>query len=509
MLKSQLVGQPMPQFLVEDDNGVFFDQNSFKSKVVILTMLNDLDECRNSFSAMKEIKNRFKDDPNAIFLNIISGSPLVKTYSKADKMAYDFILHPRSKTEEGALLRNYNVLQYPTVYVTDGGSRIITSQEGELTTHERLALIDHIGHQLALLHDGPYVLNSDQGTDVYTIHGNRLEEYKLEKNRIVSVSTDIYKKNFLVPIQPKLAIEPCVFEKPDKLLVLSDIEGNFKAFRKILQANGVIDNNLNWSYGTGHLVCNGDFVDRGKQVMEVLWLIYKLEQEAKEAGGYVHFVLGNHEIMNFNGDIRYVNAKYKNSAALIKKDYSTLMAENSEIGRWLSTKNIVLKIGAVLFVHGGISDKILDLNMSLDSINSMARDYYFKDSIARKSSDVSLRYIYDYDLSPFWYRQYYLKEKQKMVAGVNGVDTVYKTSEAVIDSVLSRYKVNHIVTGHTIVGQGDRITTHYNCKVINTDTRHAAGLSSALLIKDNSLYEVGIDTLSIQLLYQSPSLTQK
>jgi hypothetical protein len=509
MLKSKLVGQPMPQFLVKDNHGVSFDQNSFKSKVVILAMLNDLNECRYSFSAMKGIRGTFEGDTNAIFLNIVSDSTSDGFFSNTDNREYDFILYPGNKKEEEILLRSYNVLQYPTVYVADGGSRIIASQEGELTPNDSLSLIDNIGYQLALLHDGPYILASEHGADIYTINGAQLKECRLKKGQVVSVSTDMYNKNFLVPIQPKLVIEPCVFEKPDKLLVLSDIEGDFKAFRKLLQANGVIDSNLNWSYGTGHLVCNGDFVDRGKQVMEVLWLIYKLEQEAKKAGGYVHFVLGNHEIMNFNGDIRYVNTKYKNSAALIKKDYSELLAKNSEIGRWLSTKNIVLKIGDVLFVHGGISDKILDLNMSLDDLNSLARNYYFKDSIARKSSNVSLRYLYDYDLSPFWYRQYYLKERQKIIAGANGIDTVYKTSEAVIDSVLSRYKINHIVTGHTIVGQGDRITTHYNCKVINTDTRHAAGLSGALLIKDNSLYEVGVDTLSVQLLYQSPSLTRK
>ncbi len=44
---------------------------------------------------------------------------------------------------------------------------------------------------------------------------------------------------------------------------------------------------------------------------ECLWLIYSLEEKAKAAGGYVHFILGNHEIMNMQGDFRYVQDKYR------------------------------------------------------------------------------------------------------------------------------------------------------------------------------------------------------
>ena len=32
------------------------------------------------------------------------------------------------------------------------------------------------------------------------------------------------------------------------MLILSDIEGNFEAFRKLLQANHVIDDNFNWTF---------------------------------------------------------------------------------------------------------------------------------------------------------------------------------------------------------------------------------------------------------------------
>jgi len=46
-------------------------------------------------------------------------------------------------------------------------------------------------------------------------------------------------------------------------------------------------------------------MDRGNDVMPVLWMIYKLENEAIIKGGRVHFILGNHEGMNIQGNENY------------------------------------------------------------------------------------------------------------------------------------------------------------------------------------------------------------
>jgi hypothetical protein len=117
-------------------------------------------------------------------------------------------------------------------------------------------------------------------------------------------------KNIHVKLKPGLANEKAEHKKVGKMLILSDIEGNFAAFRKLLQANHVIDDNFNWTFEKNHLVLIGDFVDRGTMVTEVLWLIYSLEEKASAAGGYVHYILGNHEIMNMSNDLRYVQDRY-------------------------------------------------------------------------------------------------------------------------------------------------------------------------------------------------------
>ena len=64
-----------------------------------------------------------------------------------------------------------------------------------------------------------------------------------------------------------------------------------------------------WAGGKAHLVQTGDLLDRGKDARKVLDLLMRLEGEARKAGGRVHALLGNHEVMNMLGDLRYVNAE--------------------------------------------------------------------------------------------------------------------------------------------------------------------------------------------------------
>lgn len=61
-----------------------------------------------------------------------------------------------------------------------------------------------------------------------------------------------------------------------------------------------------------HLMIIGDIFDRGKDVPQIFWLFYKLEEEAAKAGGHVSFILGNHEPMVLANDLRYTkeNIKY-------------------------------------------------------------------------------------------------------------------------------------------------------------------------------------------------------
>lgn len=292
------------------------------------------------------------------------------------------------------------------------------------------------------------------------------------KNVTLTINTDIPGKTFVVKFKNELVNEPTEFPLPEKQLILSDMEGNFAGFRKLLQATGVIDDNLNWIFGTGHLVLSGDFVDRGQQVTELLWFIYSLEDKAKAAGGYVHYILGNHEIMIMSGDTRYINKKYKESTGLLNVKYEQLFDEHTELGRWLRTKNVIEKIGDNIFVHGGISDAVNKLRLSPEEINTLVKPFY-SDSLYIYP-DKKLPVLYNDD-GPFWYRGYYKADPDKILPG-----QIHRT--------LSRFSVRRIFTGHSIVA--DTISVWHHGKVINTDVPHAEGKSEAVLYSNGVYYRI-------------------
>ncbi len=332
------------------------------------------------------------------------------------------------------------------------------------------------------LYDGPYVLYKNDQVFIKTIFDDGgVKSVKVDSVNIsqkgglsLTVATDEPGKTFSVKLKDNLQVEKSEYKKISKQVVISDIEGNFGALRKLLQNSGVIDKDFNWTFGNGHLVLTGDFFDRGDRVTEVLWLIYSLEDKAKAAGGYVHFVLGNHEIMNLSGDLRYLHPKYVQDTALLKENYvGSLYGENSELGRWLRTKNIVEKIDGILFLHGGISADMNRMDISLKKINEISRPYY-PDS-TYMYNDKKLDTIFG-DFGPFWYRGYY---KGAPVASISQ-----------IDSTLEKFNVKRIITGHTLIS--DTITVLHNGKLINADVHHAKGHSEALLIEGGKYYRITI-----------------
>ncbi len=339
-----------------------------------------------------------------------------------------------------------------------------------------------------LLNDGPYVLYTAEKVYVKSFaeeNGSKILKQDSmvladRKKILLKVHTDIPGKTFQVILKDKLTNEKSEYKKANRQFVISDIEGNFDAFRKLLLAGKVIDDKFEWTYGDGHLVLAGDFFDRGSQVTEVLWLIYALEDKAKKAGGYVHFVLGNHEIMNMSADLRYVHPKYMENAALMNEDYNTLFGANSELGRWLRTKNVMEKIGGVMYVHGGVSRQVNNIELPITEMNSLARPFYADTTFAYPNIETDIFYS---EAGPFWYRGYYTGDRTAI--------------PQILDSTLNKFKIDRVVTGHTPVA--DTVSSWYNGKLFNTDTPHAKGKSEALLIEGNKFYKINKEGVKIAL----------
>ena len=103
--------------------------------------------------------------------------------------------------------------------------------------------------------------------------------------------------------------EVYAWDNEQRIVAIGDVHGAYEAFVELLQTNDLIDDQLNWRGGNTHMVNVGDLLDRGAQSRKVMDLLIKLQPQAEKAGGRVHVLLGNHELMNLTGDLRDVSAE--------------------------------------------------------------------------------------------------------------------------------------------------------------------------------------------------------
>ena len=138
----------------------------------------------------------------------------------------------------------------------------------------------------SLSSDGPIIVYDNGAIFSYSVYPSGTS-FIITKKNITSSDTlscfvDETNRKFSFHIKDTIVTEKDIYELPEKMLIISDIHGNFKGLEMILTGAGVLDDNLNWIFGNGHLVLDGDVFDRGNNATECLWLIYKLESEAEK-----------------------------------------------------------------------------------------------------------------------------------------------------------------------------------------------------------------------------------
>ncbi|MCQ2147813.1 MAG: metallophosphoesterase [Bacteroidales bacterium] len=266
----------------------------------------------------------------------------------------------------------------------------------------------------------------------------------------------------------------------EKTLIMSDPHGNLECVISLLQGNGVIDSSLKWSFGQNRLVIIGDIFDRGNDVTQIFWLVYKLEQEAQKAGGNVTFLYGNHEPMVLAGDLRYAKEKYTSLAEKIGSTYQDMMGKDTELGHWLATRNTIQVIGDALYVHAGLSQDFLDKNLSIPEVNEIISNNIFKTSAERKATS-ELTYFLFKTYGPIWYRGLVYSKKKYVPASME-----------TLDAALTKYGVSRIFVGHTIF---KNVKTFYRKKVVDVNVDNkvnmAKGRSRGILLQNGKTYVVG------------------
>jgi len=212
------------------------------------------------------------------------------------------------------------------------------------------------------------------------------------------------------------------------LIAIGDVHGDFDGFCSILQRVGLIDEQRHWTGGSATFLQLGDLIDRGPKPREVLDLMLSLDEQSAKAGGRVIALLGNHEMMNLMGDLRYVSvgnyasfadseSENRRQSAFQKyldwrKAHPQLLAELNQpvlpeteaewmirhplgfiehraafspagiYGKWLRQRAALIKIGGVIFLHGGINPDLTSLG--LDEINDRIRGELTRYDEARK-----------------------------------------------------------------------------------------------------------------------------
>ncbi len=313
----------------------------------------------------------------------------------------------------------------------------------------------------AKVQDGPYVFfeNGERIKALWVCDG--------EKQQVQQASSILlqplcgYRK--VLQIRDRAEALPQVKFSAPKLAALSDIHGQFHLLQALLQQHGIIDAQQNWLFGDGHLVIAGDVMDRGPAVTEILWFLYQLEQQARQAGGQLHLLLGNHESLVLRGDLRYLHDKYRKVEEVLGTSYQQLYSADSVLGDWLRSRPVLVQVNDSVFVHAGLHPDYLALGLSMTEVNEHYRASLGLDKSTVKQQPV-LEFLYG-SLGPIWYRGYF-REK----GAVNQNE---------LRQLLQQLHAARVIVGHTTM---DAIYSHQGGQVISLDSAIKNGKNGELLL---------------------------
>lgn len=249
----------------------------------------------------------------------------------------------------------------------------------------------------------------------------------------------------------------------DSLFVVGDVHGEYDHLRGLLSNAGLVDEDARWIGGARHVVFLGDLFDRGPDVTRTLWFLYRLEREARAAGGGAHVVLGNHETMIFTDDLRYVSAKERLVARLHGVSYGDMFdIRTTVLGRWLAGRPGLMEVDGVLMAHGGVVPELRP--HSVAALNDSLRSFFSEDLFYRWS-DTTLALVTDSSLAEVVADRYdrvivmdstAVARRRALVFDENSV-VWYRgyvqsdTLGAALDRTLANFGADMHVVGHTPV----------------------------------------------------------
>jgi hypothetical protein len=238
-----------------------------------------------------------------------------------------------------------------------------------------------------------------------------------------------------------------IYPPVKRLIAIGDLHGDLRVTLISLKLAGVISQDIfpnnvqdiKWTGGDTWIIQLGDQIDRCRPEiwvkncvsekdeiiddegnnMLIIQIFQKLDAQAKQVGGRVLGMVGNHELMNVDRDFRYVSPKeflefVPQNERNIKKTKDGLpygfyhrmkvFERGGNIAKhYALQKKSVILIGKNLFVHGGFSHN-LAMKYSLQEINEIVKKWLLKQTNSKEDEIFDEIFRDDDDMSPFWCR---------------------------------------------------------------------------------------------------------
>lgn len=212
-----------------------------------------------------------------------------------------------------------------------------------------------------------------------------------------------------------------------KIIAVGDLHGDYKNSLRTLMMAGIADSKGNWVAGTSTFVQTGDIVDRGDDTILLYEMMIRLRKQAKEAGGLVVPLLGNHEVMNMQHDFRYVTeGDVATFGGWEKRNYE--WSKDGWIGKYLRELGVAALVNDTCFFHGGASVKWA--KDTVDGINEAS-----KKALDTLPPDQLRKVGLFGPTGPLWYRGY-AQDDEAVVCPL-------------LDEALEYLNATRMVVGHT------------------------------------------------------------
>lgn len=289
--------------------------------------------------------------------------------------------------------------------------------------------------------------------------------------------------------EPPLSLER---ELPRKIVVIGDLNGQGTMLVRLLQGLKLIRKDLSWCGGATVLIQMGDIPNRGPEPRRAMDLVLGLRDQAREVGGDVVWLLGNHEVLSTLAHEAYVTAEeylefasedelegyfhersrfqfqflgapradgrvppmggvlkaWEEANAPGKDEYRRSMGKDGYYGKIIRRLPLAMRFGEILFVHGGLSTKWAEHGiLGLERLRHAAWN-------ERPTSYEQLdpHSILRDPLGPLWNRVYCMASAAKVgtelreslnLTGARRMIVGHTRTDAVPDGVVGRPLVRH------------------------------------------------------------------